>query len=216
MGRTRDVSKILTSNTSILSLASASTTYATKVSTGLNLIIPSTIANTGGSASIGTNGTVSFASASAISLNGVFTSIYDNYRVFITISSASSGSYLYARFRASGSDNSTTNYRYANTLWNTVSGATQNTLLTNNDTAFAIARVDNTTATYDSVIDIGQPFNSVYTTYKGKGTGSAVVGQNYGQIMDSNGFFVDAASFDGFTIYNSTISGKIRVYGYNQ
>lgn len=216
MGRTRDVSKILTANTSLLSLASASATYATKASSGLNLIVPTSAATTGGSYSIGTNGTLTFTSASTISLNGVFTSTYDNYRVFITISSASSGAYLYTRFRANGSDNSTTNYRYANTLWNTVSGATQNTLLINNDTAFAIARVDNFTGTFDSVIDIGQPFNSAFTTYKGKGTGSVVVGQNYGQIMDSNGFFIDTTSFDGFTIYNSTMSGKIRVYGYNQ
>ena len=83
MGRTRDVSKILTSNTSILSLASASATYATKTSTGLNLIIPSTIANTSGTASIGTNGTVSFSGATTVSLNDVFSSTYMNYKIII-------------------------------------------------------------------------------------------------------------------------------------
>ena len=48
MGRTRDVSKILTSNTSILTLASASSIYQTIAKTGMIEITPSTVSVTGG------------------------------------------------------------------------------------------------------------------------------------------------------------------------
>ena len=72
MGRARDISKVFSTGTALATDTEVSTTYQTKAAAGLTLLTPSTISNTGGSASIGTNGTVSFTSASAISLNDIF------------------------------------------------------------------------------------------------------------------------------------------------
>ena len=81
MGRTRDVSKILTSNTSILTLASASTTYAPIAAGGLVQLIPSSATN----GTIAANGTVSFTSASIVSLDGIFSSTYEFYQINIIL-----------------------------------------------------------------------------------------------------------------------------------
>ena len=95
MGRTRDVSKILTSNTSILTLASASTTYAPIAAGSLVLL-----------------GTTTVTAQSAASLNNIFTSTYDKYMIGLSYATSTSSN-LRFRFRESGSD-ITTGYYGAN------------------------------------------------------------------------------------------------------
>jgi len=80
------------------------TPYAT------NLVTPTSISSTGtgNSSSIGANGSVTFSSCATLSLNGVFTSDYDNYMIVCRQkSSSTAGPDLFYRLRASGSDNST-------------------------------------------------------------------------------------------------------------
>ena len=72
MGRTRDVSKILTSNTSILSLASASSTYQTKASNALVLL-----------------NTTSFTAQNTVSVDNVFSAAYTNYKIILQFSAFS-------------------------------------------------------------------------------------------------------------------------------
>jgi hypothetical protein len=210
MGRTRDVSKILTSNTSILSLASASATYATKTSIGSTLIIPSTISNTGGSASIATNGTVSFTSASAISLNNVFSSTYDNYAIILD-SNPSTTLDLSFRFRTSGTDNSNANYQKQQifTTSTTVAGAR-----IANATSLGLLGTM-TTRTFFNLI-IVNPSLSLNTGL------NVTLNADYSSAtpylaIQSNSFNSNTI-FDGFTIIASTgnITGSVSVYGYNK
>jgi hypothetical protein len=51
---------------------------------GMVLIKPTSIAHSGTSASIGTNGQVTFTAVTSLSLNGVFSATYDNYVVALT------------------------------------------------------------------------------------------------------------------------------------
>ena len=77
---------------------------------GMVLITPTSIASTGtgNSSSIGANGSVTFSSCATLSLNGVFTSEYDNYMISMRwTSSGTSNADL--RLRTSGTD-ATTNY----------------------------------------------------------------------------------------------------------
>ena len=106
MGRARDIANVLSSSTNI----------ALDSELGLSLITPTSITATGGSAtsSISSTGTVSFTSASAISLNGVFSATYENYRVIFKGSLTTGSQDLKLRLRSSGSDNSTSNYFYYN------------------------------------------------------------------------------------------------------
>jgi len=113
MGRTRDVSKILTANTSILTLASASATYAPIAAGGLVQLVPSSVAATGGTATISTNGTVTLGSGiSSISFNNVFSSTYQNYMITASeLKGNGTGSYFGMRMRVNDTDNSSSNYK---------------------------------------------------------------------------------------------------------
>jgi hypothetical protein len=209
MARSRDISKVLSSNTAL----------ATDAELGLSLITPTSVATTGGSGSISTSGAISFTSASAISLNNVFSSTYDNYRIFATATVVTAATYMSLRLRVNNADNSSTNYRLGNIRLRTQSGEGVFAAVTNNATSADLVRMDNTSGqswTFDTSIDIGQPFLSQFTTFKGMGTSTAVVGTNQGEAQYVNGFFIDSTSFTGFTLFapSGTFTGTVRVYGY--
>lgn len=71
---------------------------------GLILLTPTSVSASGGSASIGANGSVSFAGTSALTINGVFNSTYSNYRVILSISSNSTPT-LNIRMASGGTGN---------------------------------------------------------------------------------------------------------------
>lgn len=77
---------------------------------GMVLINPTSIAYSGTSASIGANGQVTFTAVTSLSLNGVFSADFDNYVVSVRGSIATSGAGVRIRYRASGTDDSGTNY----------------------------------------------------------------------------------------------------------
>lgn len=92
MGRTRDVSKILTSNTSILTLASASATYATIESVGeTSLVGVSLYKSTSQSAANNTNTAITF-NEEAWDTDGFHSTVTNTDR--ITIPSGKDGKYL--------------------------------------------------------------------------------------------------------------------------
>jgi len=76
---------------------------------GLVVMTPTSIASTGtgNSSSINADGSVDFASCATLSLNGVFTSSYDNYMVVMRSVASNNAETGNIRLRASGSDNST-------------------------------------------------------------------------------------------------------------
>jgi len=194
-----------------ITAATAATTYAPIASGSLTQIIPTSIANTGGSASIGATGVVSFTSASAISLNGCFSSSYDNYRLMISLSAASADTYLYARLRASGSDITTSNYNSSviqaafgsTTLGNDAGGTSQSAWN-------RFGWLQSGTLALEVPTDIGSPNLSRYTSFSNFNSRSG-----YGH-QTAGGTFNATTVADGITIYplSGTISGTIRVYGY--
>jgi hypothetical protein len=213
MGRTRDVSKILTSNTSILSLASASSTYQTIAKTGLVEITPSAVSTTGGTGSISATGVVSFTSASAISLNDVFSTSYDNYRLIANVSQSDSSVGMACRVRVSGSDLTSSTYKWAR-YFNF-----------SNDAAYLGGNSNSTTSmdipggiTDRSLIifDIGNPFN-LFNTHVQIRT-SFLNSSSFSYNFTNTGSVNNTLSYTGFTIFPSagTITGTISVYGYNK
>jgi len=84
---------------------------AANVAAGLKPIVPSSVAIGSGSSSISTLGTVTFTTASSVSLNGVFTSTYKNYRLVVNLTtSQTSSQVLGLKMRASSVDTSTGYY----------------------------------------------------------------------------------------------------------
>ena len=172
---------------------------------GLVLIKPSSVVN-------GTDngkGTVSFSAASSVSLNGVFTSTYANYKVVVSNLTASTGVSLYMRLRVSSSDNSSNIY-YQQQLYNsstTVSAVRQT------GTQWTVGSGDTATSNF-STVELFYP----QTTAKTRGLviwnqGNITVPDTLVQTMTHD----SATAFDSVTIYASSgsVTGTVSVYGYN-
>jgi hypothetical protein len=215
MGRTRDVSKILTSNTSILTLASASSTYQTIAKTGLIEITPSTISVTGGSGSVSSTGVVSFTSASVVSLNDVFSTTYDKYRVLINVKPSSNGNKtLRLRARVGGVDTTSSVYSFANAGLN-ASNSTINTAGAGQTSAQIGQNFQYSDQSFPSHFDIINPFATEITFLQGEATESTL--NDFFHTSYSAGI-MHSTSYTGFTFFLSTgnMTGSVSVYGYNK
>ena len=193
MGRTRDVSKILTSNTSILTLASASATYATKASSGLTLI-----------------NTTSFTAQSSVSINDVFSSTYKNYLVQFNMSGSTTNTDVDFRLRVSGTDNSSSNYNRSSIFQSSTTISGQR--LTAQAQWAGIAEVQSTLQNI-SEMQLFNPFETTYTSASSRSSAAT-----FGTITQSiRTYGIDVTtSYTGFTIYpgSGTITGQISIYGY--
>lgn len=79
-------------------------------------ISPSSIVQTGGSASVSSMGEVTFTGVTSIALNGVFSSTYRNYLITYNANNPSTAYDLHVRMRASGANSSVSYY------WQRISG----------------------------------------------------------------------------------------------
>jgi len=153
---------------------------------------------------------VTFSGAvSSQSLNNVFDATYTNYRIIIKINAFSTADVFKMRFRVSGADNTTSDYRYM--------GSNQLDPWTNTtygNTFWVIHRYQRANGMH-FVADIFNPFATNYTTML---SSSAQVGQDPG-VNTFGGGFIATTSFTGFTIFpdGGTMSdGTIKVYGYQE
>ena len=198
MGRARDIANVLSSSTNI----------ALDSEMGLSLITPTSISVTGGSGSIGANGTVTFSSGSSVSLNGCFTSTYDNYRVIINLETTSSGTTSSLRFRASGTDNSSSNYAWLNQFL-TTANTTYTQSNQNTTTFFRIGFSDGGTDMV--IVDVFNPMRAFRTgiqcVFNGKDGANFTSETTRGQMSVTT-------AYDGFTYIQNSMAGTIRVYGY--
>jgi hypothetical protein len=200
MGRARDLANILSSSGNV----------ALDSELALSLITPTSIAATGGSGSISATGAVSFTSASAISLNNVFSATHDNY--YILINSTPSGSLdLRWRGRTGGSDNSSSLYDSGASYIDPTGGGFNN--LTGANLAYGyISDQGNATGT-GTMMNVFSPFAARPTTVHSE---TQVNTEATSYLKKSYGTYNATTSFDGITIYTSTgtFTGTIRVYGY--
>lgn len=212
MGRTRDVSKILTANTSLLSLSSASATYAPIAAGSLVQIIPTTVSTTGGSAtsSISLTGAVTFATATEVSLNGVFSSTYDNYRIVYNNTSAAGNEAITIRLRASGTD---TSANYVSQRFYTTSTTVAGVLNPSGTDEVYVNDIQTSPSDGRSSfeIDMYKPNISGVTNMFIRGTH---VSGSTPYAMLSAATQTDSTQFTGFTLRAiATFGGTIRVYG---
>jgi hypothetical protein len=211
MGRTRDVSKILTSNTSILSLASASSIYQTIATTGLVEITPPTISVTGGSGSISATGVVSFTSASVISLNGIFSATYNFYK--LVIAGTSSGDVGFSgRYRLAGVDETGSNYSMTGVYTNNAAGPSRTNTAGGTATEIGTLGANG----FGCEVTFFNPFSTSH-----KKTYISHSFANYASDRDNRiigGQYNATTSYDSFTFYPSsgTFTGTISIYGFNK
>jgi hypothetical protein len=174
---------------------------------GLSPATPTTIANSGGTATLSGN-TVTFTTVSSISLNGCFTSSYVNYRMILDVTCPGFAPILNLRFRTAGTDNTSNSYqRQRLTVDNTSTSATRAT-----DTSMRIAQcVSNIVVGVQADIFNPQIAQNTALITSSTSTDSGILLEFYGNSFSSS------TVFDGFTLTPSdarTITGKVRVYGY--
>jgi len=182
--------------------------YQTKVSNGLNLIVPTGATN----GTVGANGSVTIGSnVNSVTVAGAFNSTYDNYLITVSNFTHSYANDNIAVQLRTGSTTSTSGYYGVLGYWGytgTPGAATQNnaaqwmsvgrTLAVNNKVSFGF--------------NLFQPFLPNKTTIASLGvTGGDITG-NY------TGFHDNATSYDQLVIFGqfgNLTGGTIRIYGYN-
>jgi hypothetical protein len=174
---------------------------------GLRIVAPTSIANSGGSASA-SGGQVTFTGVSSVSLNGVFSATYQNYKIVFDSVGSGAAQNLQFRMRSGGADDTSANYVYQ--LLEGSAGVVTSFRVPSAATFFVTAVSVNTTSYGE--INLFNPFNATPT-----------------QLTSLNGYAITtpaisvwggghnvSTSFDGFTVFpaSGTFSGTIRCYGY--
>jgi hypothetical protein len=142
--------------------------------------------------------TESFTSASTLNVNGCFTSTYNNYRILLKCNTTAS-----IRYRLAGTDNSASSY-YNQFLQGSVSTASAGRAT---DTSVSVLSGFGFVAI--DLYDISVASNTYHTILRVQ---SATVAE---PIMTAwAGTHDVATAYDGFSIIGSSMTGTVRVYGY--
>ena len=176
---------------------------------GMVLMTPTSIASagTGNSSSIGTNGSVTFSSCTSLSLNGVFTSEYNNYKIVMRyVGSANANINL--RVRASGTDATGSNYVNQDIQ---VDGTQVTAGRSAASTSFTLAGYLSSTQRSGLEYHVYGPQLAQPTAYRCVSISGAVSAY----LVDTCGTHSLSTAYDGFTIFLATenVSGLISVYG---
>jgi len=174
---------------------------------GLAKIVPSSVAVGSGTGSADSLGTVTFSGASSVSLNGIFTSTYENYKIKVILTTSGNAT-VSARYRASNSDITSANYDLYGFYVGYSSALTR--VSSNGQTQWGLLSLNTNKGTFD--FELSQPNAAVFKINFVKCYSSSS-----GDQVDYAIPFSTGTVADGLSIYvnTGTISGTIRVLGYN-
>lgn len=185
--------------------------YDTEKSIGLVPIIP-TISYSGGTATVGSMGEVTFSGTSYISFNNVFTSSYSNYRIVIAEAVPAAETDLHFRLRNGTTDETNTSYYTGAARM----GTATNVVNSLGQSATTYGFLGQSGNVFQGSVEVHNPMNSNWTSYQSHITGQ-VSGYSISAYVGA-GAFASAATYNGFTIKPAgatTISGAITLYRYN-
>lgn len=185
--------------------------YSPKTATGLNLVVPTSVSVGSGSASVATNGAITFTGASSVSMDGCFSSTYENYIInFVCTQNTSTATY-HIKQRASGVDATATSYGGGVLCY--YNNTTLGTMRTNGSTEYNIGG-QNAGSSWGAVrVEVFSPYLATQSKFNVQGTG------NDGALYSftASGGTLGTNSYDGIKFFASagTMTGTIRIYGYN-
>lgn len=183
---------------------------------GLAKIVPSSVAVGSGTGSADSLGTVTFTTASSVSLNGCFSSTYQNYRIMFNITAVTADNLIRVKLRKSGTDNSSTAYINGGTGI-TTGGVTAAIYHTATTAGWILGECDlgNNLPYYSISLDFFKPFDTSQTVGNSLVSSITSGGEFYSQF--SSNFHTVSDSYDGmsFIATAGNITGKVSVYGYN-
>jgi hypothetical protein len=175
---------------------------------GLWKMTPTSVAN----ATINADGSVSFTTQAAFSVNGCFTSDFANYKVVIVTTAVSANAGLLWRLRASGTDSSTGYYWGSNYVTSAGGSGISNG---NNATSLNVAFAGTTFEEEGHIeIDVVGP----RTTRRTTATFQDVRHDSTATVYRGGGLLHSVTTaYDGFTysIASGNMTGIAYVYGYN-
>lgn len=177
---------------------------------GMDLITPTSVAGTGVTFS---GGAINFSSATSVSVNGIFSSSYENYELRINVTNSSTtGAFLNVRMRTGGSDESGANYKTQRffqvgaTLGGGVDPST--------NTAMSVGYFSNTVPTSPAIrASIFSPFAAARTSFISDvvfyGSDSAL----YQFRLAAQLFNTTSYDSISFIPESGNITGTLRIYG---
>lgn len=178
---------------------------------GLIPVIPTSVdkAGTGSSVAISSLGAVTFTTCTSLSLNGVFSAAYRNYRIVISdnLASVDSTSFVFG-LRNGGVDRTASSYLYEGFYINAT--GVINGVYSGGATVSNLGYTSSNPGRGTSTLDIFGPFSSnMQTTYNSVNTSNFWYSQR-GHLH------AETIQNDGFTIFpgSGNISGIVQVYGY--
>jgi hypothetical protein len=156
--------------------------------------------------------TTSFSAVASQSIDNVFTATYANYFINFEMTQNTSNANIGFRFRVGGADNSTSNYLYAFTGINTAVAA--DNIIGSGQTQSLFTR-GFTTGLVAANMNFFGPQLSKTKAITSNSWGTSATGQ--GAHFTGAALFNASTVFDGITFITSagTMTGTIRVYGYN-
>ena len=179
---------------------------------GLKLIVPTSITNSGGSASVSASGKVTFTAATSVSVNGCFTATYDNYLVVFSGKDGSGSASVEMYMRASSSDATGSNY-----VWQRLT-ASSTSVSGERQSSQSVTRAGVVTNTVPSGFHL-----YLYGPYLAQPTAarSVTAGANSGAlIQDFASTHSLSTAYDGFTLRreggSANITGALTIYGLSQ
>lgn len=176
---------------------------------GLVLIKPTTVSGTG--VSVSSSGRVNFTGASAISVDGCFTTEFDDYRIVLDIPTVSALESIVILLRSGGGNNASTLYDAQRVI------SSGTSITTSAVTAASWGPVIGNRLRHYVTGDIFSPMLAQYTAAQLKGT-SSDAGTNLG-IMEIAAWYRGTTQFDGIHVARvgaNTLTGSLKIYGYNQ
>ena len=152
--------------------------------------------------------------ASAVNIDGCFTSSYTNYRIIYSGTSNAGYTNVALLYRTSGTTDSNAKYEGYVTRYNSASTTTQLNAYQNGTTGHEIVTAGNGMC---FVADVFSPQATEYTSILSNGVGGQVA-ESRAIRTDGYGFFENTTSFDGFRLNagSDTMTGTVFVYGYQK
>ena len=172
---------------------------------GMKLIVPSSVSVGSGTGSVSASGTVTFSGASSVTVNGVFSSTYDNY---LLLGGGGAGSTRNSGKLTLGS--TTTGYYYWG-VYGRYNSATVN--------GEQLANTSGWNNAYQSSTNSSQMRAYLYGPNLAKNTMFDCTAEAVGTTeyhWRSGGYLADNTQYTSFTLTadTGTLSGTIQVYGY--
>lgn len=182
---------------------------------GLVPVIASSVSVGSGTGSVGADGLVTFAGATSISLNGIFTSTYNNYELHLYgLYGSVDNQSPFFRYRAAGVDNGSSQYYQAGSAYQNSNGGVSS-WGTGVGAQFDFGRWRTNSAT--SASERHTIFNPAVS-----GKQTQLVGSGFWENSSSpygftiTGVVNNTTAYDGFSIIaqSGNMTGFIKIYGY--